>query len=171
MQCSETSLQFLNKKSSFIERLSLLFSSELELNGKDIAVVIAALGTLGIPIILVLVTVGSVLTGFVLWSLLSFLSAWMVPLIFAGIAALILIEFAPRGPTEALIGVVSAVVLVLVGYVVWAGVLSGPQNTYSLLLSVSGASAPVALPDIAMFVVAIVLAITGLGYIVLREYD
>jgi hypothetical protein len=141
------------------------------MNGKDWAVVIAALGTLGIPILLLLFTVGSLFAGFALWSILGFLSHWMVPLIFAGIAALILIEFAPRGPLEALIGVISSVFLILVGYVIWSGALSGPQNTYSLVLSVTGSNAPVALPDTVMFWTAIILALAGLGYLVVREYE
>ncbi len=145
------------------------------MDGKDYAIIIAALGTLGIPILLLMFTVGGLVFGFVLWSILSFLSHWMVPLIFAGIAALILIEFAPRGPLEALIGVISAVVLVLVGYVIWSGVLAGPSNTYNLLLSTAHPPGlqptSVALPDAAIFWTAIILAVAGLGYVVIREYD
>ena len=144
------------------------------MNGKDWAVVIAALGTLGLPVLLLIFTVGSLFAGFALWSVLGFLSSWMVPLIFAGIAALILIEFAPRGPLEALIAVVIAVVFLLVGYVIWSGALKGPANTYSLLLSVAPGSqaTSVALPVVAMFWGAIVLAVFGLGYVlIIREFE
>ncbi|MDG7000730.1 MAG: hypothetical protein JRN15_16680 [Nitrososphaerota archaeon] len=141
------------------------------MNGKDLAIVIAALGTLGIPILLLMFTVGGLVFGFTLWSILGFLSHWMIPLIFFGTGVIALIELAPRGPQEALMGVVAMIFTVLFGYVLWSGALNGPANTYSLLLSITGSRTSVAVPDMAIFAIAVVLATLGLLYLGIREYD
>ena len=115
------------------------------MNARDVAIVIVALGTAGIPIVLIMFTVGGLLAGFAIWSVLNFLSQWMTPLLFAGAGAIALIELAPRGPKEALMGVVALGVFVFLGYFVWSGAFNGPSNTYSLFLSTlpsSQAAAP-----------------------------
>ncbi|MDG7001884.1 MAG: hypothetical protein JRN15_22530 [Nitrososphaerota archaeon] len=142
------------------------------MNGKDWAVVIAAIGTLGLPVLILIFTVGSLFAGFALYSILNFLSSWFIPIIFLGAAFIILIELVPHGPYGILAGTLSFIGLMVFGYFAWAGAFRGPANTYSLILSLGGKSTgPIAMPDIATFVVAIVLAIAGLVYLVIREYE
>lgn len=138
---------------------------------KGAAIIIAAIGTLGIPLVLVLTTVGALFFGFALWSILGFLSHWMVPLIFAGVGLIALIELVPHGPVGILAGVAVMLFTVFFGYAVWSGALNGPANTYNLLLSVKGGSSGVSPVDSGVFVLVIILAILGLGYVVIREYD
>jgi hypothetical protein len=138
---------------------------------KGLAIVIAAIGTLGIPLVLVLTTVGGLLFGFALWSILGFLSRWMVPLIFAGVGLITLIELAHQGLLGMLIGSGVMLFTVFFGYALWSGAFSGPANTYNLLLSVSGSSPPVAPIDSGIFATVIVLALLGLAYVGIREYD
>ena len=95
----------------------------------------------------------------------------MVPLIFFGTGVIALIELAPRGPLEALMGVGALLAAVFIGYILWSGTLAGPPNTYNLLLSLHGSSSPVPVSDTAMFAIAVILAISGLAYLLIREYD
>ncbi len=141
------------------------------MDGKDWAIIIAALGTLGIPILLLMFTVGGLVFGFALWSILGFLSQWMIPLIFFGTGIIALIELAPHGLYGMLIGVGALLFAVFFGYILWSGALAGPANTYSILLSVTGSSSSIAVSDWAFFVIAIILAVVGLGYVVIREYE
>ncbi len=139
------------------------------MDGKDWAIVIAALGTLGIPILLLMFTVGGLVFGFALWSILGFLSSWMIPLIFFGAGVIALIELAPHGLYGMLIGVGALLFAVFFGYVLWSGALAGPTNTYSILLSATGSSSSIAVSDWAFFVIAVVLAVAGLGYVLIKE--
>ena len=141
------------------------------MDGKDWAIIIAALGTLGIPILLLMFTVGGLVFGFALWSILGFLSSWMIPLIFFGAGVIALIELAPRGLYGMLIGVGALLFAVFFGYVLWSGALSGPTNTYSILLSVTRSSSSIAVSGWAFFIIAIILAVAGLGYVLVKEYD
>jgi len=141
------------------------------MDGKDWAIIIAALGTLGIPILLLMFTVGGLVFGFALWSILNFLSQWMVPLIFLGAGVIALIELAPRGLYGIFAGVGALLFSVFFGYVLWSGALAGPTNTYSILLSATGSSSSIAVPDWAFFVIAIILAVGGLGYVFIKEFD
>ncbi|MDE2439322.1 MAG: hypothetical protein KGN01_08085 [Patescibacteria group bacterium] len=56
------------------------------MDAKNIAEAIGILGLLGLPELLILVTAGSILTGFALYSLLTFVSQWMIPLLIVGVA-------------------------------------------------------------------------------------
>ena len=141
------------------------------MDGKDWAIIIAALGTLGIPILLLMFTVGGLVFGFALWSILNFLSQWMVPLIFFGAGVIALIELAPRGTNGMIAGVGALLFSVFFGYVLWSGALAGPTNTYSILLSVTGSPSSIAVSDWVFVAIAIVLAVGGLGYVFIKEYD
>ncbi len=100
-----------------------------------IAEIIAGLGVAGIPVALAVILGGGLLLGFVFWSILSFVSQWFFPLIFFAGAVVIAIEAIPRGGKMALLGASMMVLMLLLAYVLWSGVLNGPSNTYSLLLS------------------------------------
>ncbi|MGI0081383.1 MAG: hypothetical protein ACRECH_17395 [Nitrososphaerales archaeon] len=91
---------------------------------------------------MILFTVGGLFAGFAIYSVLNFLSQWMVPLIFAGAGVITLIELVPRGPKMALVGVGALGIFVFLGYFVWSGAFDGPGNTYSLFLSALPASQP-----------------------------
>lgn len=110
------------------------------MNSKDLAVVIVALGAAGIPTLLILVTAGGLLAGFALWSVLGFLSQWMIPLIFVGAGIFAMFQLVPRGPKMALLGLGALVFFVLVGYIAWSGAFNGPANSYDVLLSLSPSS-------------------------------
>ncbi len=114
------------------------------MNAKDFAIVIIALGTAGIPIVLIMFTVGGLLAGFAIYSLFSFLSQWMVPLIFFGAGLVAFIELVTRGPKMALVGLGALGTFVFVGYFLWSGAFKGPTNTYSLFLSAVPSSGAVA---------------------------
>ena len=139
------------------------------MNAKDLAIIIVALATAGIPLTLILITVGGVFAGFVVWAGLNFLSQWFVPLSFTGAGVIALIELAPRGPKEALMGVLALGVFVFLGYFVWSGAFSGPSNTYSLFLSTIPSSGTVASSgslagSLAWLIAAIVLGVGVMLY-------
>ena len=134
---------------------------------KGVAIAIAALGTIGIPALLIILTVGGLFAGFALWSILGFLSQWMVPLIFFGSGVVALLVLAPKGPRSAIIGVLTLGVFVILGVFIWSGAFSGPVNTYSVLLSFAplpggggGSISPSPVGSIVLFG-AFVLGITG----------
>ena|SRR5487761_44540 len=112
------------------------------MNAKDFAIVAAALAAAGVPFLLLTFGIGALLAGFALWSILNFLSQWFVPIIFTGAGVIALIELAPRGPKEALMGVVTLIIFIFGGYFVWSGAFNGPSNTYSLFLSTIPSSQP-----------------------------
>lgn len=112
-------------------------SFSIVLEAKDIAIVIVALGAAGIPLLLIGFTVGGLVFGFALWSILNFLGQWMIPLIFFGAGIVALIELVPRGTKMALAGVGFLALFVFLGYFAWSGAFNGPTNTYSLFYSVT----------------------------------
>ncbi len=105
------------------------------MNAKDLAIVIVALGTAGIPIVLIMFTVGGLLAGFAIYDLFSFLSQWFVPIVFVGAGLVAFIELVSRGPKMAVVGIGVLVLFTFGGYFLWSGAFAGPSNTYSLFLS------------------------------------
>ena len=125
-----------------------------------IGVLITALGTVGLPLVLVIFTVGGVLIGYVFSSTLSWLSQWFFPLIFAGTGIIALLVLSKQGIKGAAIGVVTLVGLLIVSYFLVTGQFSSPGN-YFALLSVTGKSSmaiPVG-PTAAFIILAIIAAV------------
>ena len=125
-----------------------------------LGVLITALGTVGLPLVLVIFTVGGVLIGYVFSSTLGWLSQWFFPLIFAGTGIIALLVLSKQGIKGAAIGVVTLVGLLIVSYFLVTGAFSSPGN-YFALLSVTGKSSmaiPVG-PTVAFIIFAIIAAV------------
>jgi hypothetical protein len=125
-----------------------------------LGVLITALGTVGLPLVLALFTVGALLTGYLFSSTLSWLSQWFFPLIFAGTGLIALMILAKQGAKVALVGVATFVGLLVLSYFLATGALSSPGN-YFALLSVTGKSSmaiPVG-PTVAFIILAIIAAV------------
>jgi len=125
-----------------------------------LGVLITALGTVGLPLVLVIFTVGGVLIGYVFSSTLGWLSQWFFPLIFAGTGIIALLVLSKQGIKGAAIGVVTLVGLLIVSYFLVTNQLSSPGN-YFALLSVTGKSSmaiPVG-PTVAFIILATIAAV------------
>ena len=148
-------------------------------SAKSVAEIIVALGVTGPITVLILSTVGLLFFGIALWGILGFLSHWFPLLIFGGAGIIALIELPKYGWHFALLATGILVFSLVFGFVLWQGTLSGPQNTYSLMLSMmpnssspssqAATSSPIAL---ATLVVAIVVGlVTLVGSIVIIEEE
>ena len=127
-----------------------------------LGVLITALGTVGLPLVIAIFTVGALLIGFVFTSLLNWLSQWFFPLIFAGTGIITMIVLSTKGTKLALAGIATLVGLLVLSYLLITGTFSGPTNTWNLLMSVgskSSSNTVVLGPTIEIAIVAIVAGI------------
>ncbi len=125
-----------------------------------LGILVTALGTVGLPLVLLIFTVGGVLIGYVFSSTLGWLSQWFFPLIFAGTGLIALLILSKQGAKLALVGVATFVGLLILSYFLATGAFSSPGN-YFALLSVTGKSSmaiPVG-PTVAFIILAIIAAV------------
>lgn len=104
--------------------------------------VILSLAPIIIPAFLILVAFGTLLGGFAIYSLVSFVSNWMWPLLFFGVGLLLMIELLKYAEDEnkqwaAVAGIFAFIVPLFAIFFYESGYLNGPTNSYNLLLSVA----------------------------------
>ena len=86
-----------NRKSGFSFMVSKIIDVAVALG-----ILVTALGTVGLPLVLLIFTVGGVLIGYVFSSTLGWLSQWFFPLIFAGTGLIALLILSKQGAKLAL---------------------------------------------------------------------
>ena len=125
-----------------------------------LGILITALGTVGLPLVLVIFTVGGVLIGYVFSSTLGWLSQWFFPLIFAGTGLIALLILSKQGVKSRARRRCDIRWAADTSYFLATGAFSSPGN-YFALLSVTGKSSmaiPVG-PTVAFIILAIIAAV------------